>query len=78
MLMQLFLWSLTIASLTGVYLNVRRRWEGFAIWTVTNLSWAIIDASHGIWSQAALQSVYCGFAVYGIWSWKIRKTDAKP
>ncbi len=54
---ELFKWSLAGLSLFGVVLNIRKRRECFYIWSFTNLSWAAVDAWHGIYSQAALQPV---------------------
>jgi len=67
------LWLVSIASLVGVWLNIRRRVACFYIWTATNAVWMVVDASHGIWPQAALQGVYFGLAVYGIRAWSGRR-----
>lgn len=69
MLFDIFTWSLTVASLLGMWLNVRHRPECFIVWGYTNISWAVVDAMHGIWSQAVLQLVYLCFGVYGYRKW---------
>ena len=70
MTFELFKWSLTVLSLIGVVLNIHHRRECFAVWLLSNLSWAAVDTYHGIWSQAALQLVYAGLSVWGLWKWR--------
>ena len=64
-------WLLAAASLVGVVLNIRRRRTCFAIWTVTNASWCVVDARAGLGSQAVLMAVYAGLAVWGFVAWRI-------
>jgi nicotinamide riboside transporter PnuC len=72
---EVFKWGIAFLSLAGVVLNIRKRRECFFIWAFTNLSWAAVDVYHGIYSQAALQSVYFILAIWGIREW--RKTDTQ-
>jgi len=67
-------WILTILSLIGVVLNIKKRRECFYIWTLTNASWAIVDYTEGIYAQSFLFLIYTGLAVWGIIEWK---TDSK-
>jgi nicotinamide mononucleotide transporter len=67
--MGILYWLTAFASLTAVWLNIRRRAECFAIWTVTNAVWAIADWTHGLKAQAALQAIYFTLSLYGIWTW---------
>lgn len=62
-------WVTTIASLVGVWLNIRKERLCFAVWLCSNVSWSVIDAYHGIWGQALLQAVYAVMSVYGWYSW---------
>ena len=62
-------WITSIASLIGVYLNIKKHVACFWIWSVTNAIWAYVDLKHEIYPQAALQSVYFLLAVYGICTW---------
>ena len=66
-------WLTVLASLTGVWLNIRKHVACFWIWSITNAVWACIDYSRGITAQAALQAVYCALAVYGIVHWTAQK-----
>lgn len=69
MIFEIFKWSLVAASLTGVVLNIRRRRECFYVWMVTNSLWCGVDVWHGIWSQAILQALYVGLAIWGLIEW---------
>jgi nicotinamide mononucleotide transporter len=67
--MEAVYWLTSLASLAAVWLNIRRRAECFAIWTVTNAIWAAADWSHGLHAQAALQAVYLALSLWGLWTW---------
>jgi len=67
-------WVLAVASLSGVVLNIYKRRESFAIWTVSNATWAVIDWRAGLPAQAALMAAYCGLAVFGLWRWRPQKS----
>jgi nicotinamide riboside transporter PnuC len=73
---EIFKWSLTLASLAGVVLNIRRDRRCFYLWSVTNASWTVVDTVHGIHAQAALQAVYFGLALWGIRAWKRESESA--
>ena len=62
-------WLTSIASLIGVYLNIKKKVACFWIWAVTNAIWTFVDIKHGINAQAALQAVYFMLAIYGICQW---------
>jgi nicotinamide riboside transporter PnuC len=63
-------WALAILSLTGVWLNVHKRRACFALWFVTNTTWAAVDFAAGIHAQGALQTVYAGLSIWGWVKWK--------
>lgn len=77
MIFECFKWFLTFASMTGVVLNIKRRRECFYIWAGTNASWSMVDAYHGIWSQACLFAVYWLLALWGLWEWRKGATKCK-
>ena len=66
-------WLTSVASLVGVWLNIRQKVACFWIWTGTNAVWVYADGNHGILPQAALQAVYLLLSVYGIWRWSPRR-----
>jgi len=63
------IWTITILSIIGTVLNIKKRPECFAIWAVTNAAWAIIDFSRGLPEQGVLFSVYFCLAVWGLVEW---------
>lgn len=67
--MEAVYWLTSLASLAAVWLNIRRRVECFAIWSVTNAVWAVADWTHGLHAQAALQAVYFALSIYGLRKW---------
>lgn len=69
-------WVLTAGAITGVILNIKKKRSCFYIWAVTNASWAVIDFYKGIPAQGVLFSVYFVLAIWGIYEWKIKKSNA--
>ncbi len=63
-------WLLTLLSILGVILNIRKSRACFYIWAGTNASWAVVDYQAGLHAQAALFAVYFSLAVWGIWAWR--------
>lgn len=62
-------WLLTVLSLVGVVLNIKRKKACFYVWGVTNFGWVVVDYSAGLYAQAALFTIYTVLAVYGIYEW---------
>jgi len=67
---EVFKWLIVGLSLFGVVLNIRKRRECFYIWGFTNLAWTGVDIYYGVWSQAFLQAVYFGLAIWGVVAWR--------
>lgn len=63
-------WLLVIGSLIGVVMNIKHDRRCFYIWAVTNATWAAVDFSHGLYSQAFLQAVYFALAIWGLIEWR--------
>jgi len=63
-------WLLTILSLVGVVLNIKKARACFYIWAFTNAAWAVIDYRAGLLAQSALFAVYFALALWGIASWR--------
>ena len=68
------MWVVTIASIVGTIANIHGKRWGFAIWLLTNLSWAAYDAYLHAWAQSVLFLIYAGLAVWGLVKWK----DGRP
>ena len=71
--MEIVYWATAAASLVAVWLNIKQCTLCFAIWAVTNATWAVVDYLHGIHAQAALQLLYLGLSVYGLVKWRSRE-----
>ena len=63
-------WLLTLLSLIGVVLNVKKQRSSFAIWFFTNTFWCIYDWKIGATAQSALFAIYGGLAVWGWLKWR--------
>jgi len=61
---------LTVASLVGVVLNIRKRRECFVVWSITNAAWTYVDYHRGIPAQAILFFIYFLLSLWGIWAWR--------
>lgn len=59
-----------VLSLYGNILIIRKNYNGFLLWIITNLLWAAYDWHKEIYSQSILFLVYTGFAVYGYMEWR--------
>lgn len=70
LLFNVLTWSLSVAALIGVILNIQKRRECFYIWAVTNFGWALVDFWKGLPAQGALFSVYFLLALWGIYEWR--------
>lgn len=63
-------WLITVLSIVGVVLNIKKRRSSFGVWAVTNAAWCVVDYWHGLYAQAALFAVYFGLALYGLREWR--------
>lgn len=65
-----WMWLITILSITGTVLNIKKKRACFIIWIFTNFCLTIYNWH--IWEpqQAALFFVYLGLAIYGLFSWR--------
>jgi nicotinamide riboside transporter PnuC len=68
-------WLVTLASIIGVVLNVKRKKACFIVWACSNFVWMIIDYQNGLYSQAALFLIYFLLAIWGLWEWRKKSGD---
>jgi nicotinamide riboside transporter PnuC len=66
-------WALTILSIVGVILNIKKNRLCFWIWGFTNGAWCVVDFHYGFYAQASLFLIYFVLAIYGIVSWRNEK-----
>ena len=65
----LITWLLTMLSILGAVLNIKKKRSGFAVYTLANLGWIIVDIYHGIYAQAALFVVFTALSIWGWIEW---------
>jgi len=70
LLWNLFTWTLMIAALVGVILNIKKKRACFFVWAITNFSWMIVDFYEKIYAQSFLFFIYFLLAIWGISEWK--------
>lgn len=68
--LQFFTWVITVLSLIGTVLNIKKSIWCFYIWTFGNTAWLLFDVHTGYYSRATLDAVHLVFAVWGIVAWK--------
>lgn len=68
-------WLLTTISLTGSFLNARKKIACFYLWVIGEVCWLSLDLSQGVFGRAFLDLTQLIFALYGIYEW--RKLDGK-
>ncbi len=76
-------WVTSLASLIGVWINIKKNVACFWIWGFTNATWTYVDFSHEIYPQVALQAACFLLACYGIGKWSAnfrskRKHQSSP
>lgn len=67
------MWIVTIASLVGVVLNIKKKRLCFIVWLCTNSLWCIYDFYIKSYAQSLLFLIYVGLAIYGIYEWRVSK-----
>jgi len=75
LLWPIFTWSLMIAALVGVILNIKKKRSCFFVWAITNFSWMVVDFYEKIYAQSALFATYFLLAIWGIYEWKGENHD---
>ncbi len=66
---QLLPWTLTVVSIIGAVLNIKKKRSSFAIYTIANIGWIAVNLYHGIYAQAALFLVFTGLSTWGWIEW---------
>lgn len=64
------MWLVTLASIVGTVLNIKKKRVCFVIWLITNSLWCAYDFYIGSFAQGGLFLVYVGLAIYGIIEWR--------
>ncbi len=66
----MFEWILTCLSLTGTFLNIKKKVSGWIVWLVANLGWVTSFMWKGMLAEATLFSAYSILCIYGIIEWR--------
>lgn len=74
----MFIWIITLLAIAGVALNVKRRIEGFYLWTFSNLGFIWVDYHVGLYAQALLFVIYTGLSLWGIFEWRKKDLSGRP
>ncbi|HID97490.1 MAG TPA: hypothetical protein EYP57_04785 [Thermodesulfobacteriaceae bacterium] len=74
---QFFPWTLTTLSILGAVLNIRKKRWCFAVYTVANTGWIVVNIYYEIYAQAALFVVFTGLSTWGWIEWGRKKWDDK-
>lgn len=64
-----------IFSLSGAFLNARKKWYSFVIWALANIFWVVYDFSIGAYFQSLLFTSYLFMNLYGLYCWKFKKIE---
>lgn len=64
------MWLVTMLSLSGNVLNIKKKRSGFVVWVIANALWLAYDIYTGLYSRAMLDIVQTVFCVWGIIEWK--------
>jgi nicotinamide riboside transporter PnuC len=67
--MQTIVWIATILAIAGSVLNVKKRYEGFILWEISNILLIAYNLHQGEYAQALLFTVYAGITGWGLVSW---------
>ena len=65
---------IAVLALLGVYLNARRKWQGFLFWLVSNAWWCWHNVTIGEHPQAVLFVIFWLATLYGIYQWRKKST----
>lgn len=68
-------WFLTAISLTGSFLNAKKKIACFYLWAIGEVFWFTLDIMRGTYGRAFLDFTQFCFALYGIHEW--RKNENK-
>ena len=70
-------WIIVMIAITGVVLNVRRKWQCFLFWGVSNLWWLRHNICIDEYAQAVLFGVFFLLCLYGAIEWESRAKASK-
>lgn len=63
------LWFISLLTLLGSILNVKKMPSSFVLWTISNIFWLVFDLVNKVYSRAALDVVNLTTSIWGLVSW---------
>ena len=66
-------WVLSIITLIGTILNVKKKKEGFIFWIIANIGWIYYTLEYELYSQISIWVSFTAASIYGYITW--RKDD---
>lgn len=63
------LWFISLLTLLGSILNVKKMPSSFVLWTISNIFWLVFDLVNKVYSRAALDVVNLATSIWGLVSW---------
>ncbi|HIJ67461.1 MAG TPA: hypothetical protein HPP87_04590 [Planctomycetes bacterium] len=66
-------WLIVAIAVVGAGFNVLGRWQGFALWIVSNGYWLAYNWRAGEYAQAIIFAVFLAIAIYGLICWRRRQ-----
>lgn len=68
-------WFFAIIALTGAFLNVRGKWQGFLFWLISNAWWCWYNFNSDEYAQALLFGLFWFLSLYGIFQWRKKQAN---
>ena len=63
-------WLIAFIAIMGVWLNIKKRWQCFVLWLISNGWWMLHNMRIGEYAQAVVFFVMFMFSIYGAYKWQ--------
>ncbi|NLX60466.1 MAG: nicotinamide mononucleotide transporter [Phycisphaerae bacterium] len=73
-----YAYAIFAVALSGTILNVRKDRRCWPLWIASNAASAVYLAGQGVWTQAALQTIFLGVSLWGWRAWRARNPPGNP
>lgn len=74
-IIELLMYIVSILSILGSWIVIKKNRYGFIIWMITNASWIVYDVYKTAYPQAVLMIVYFVMSLWGFITWKEDKNE---
>jgi nicotinamide riboside transporter PnuC len=69
-MLEIATWFAFALTVFGYELVVRKRWQGYVVWTFTNIFWIGINLYTASYAEAAMFGVFCFYTARGLLRWR--------